>query len=51
MFNEVKKREGLQVIVLEHAYLTDDKRYKDAVRYRWRKDGEERLIPPEWPAR
>ncbi|MFT0546031.1 hypothetical protein ACMHYO_06680 [Allopusillimonas ginsengisoli] len=26
-----------------------DARYKDAVRYRWRKDGTERLIPPEWP--
>lgn len=51
MFNEVQRRDGLQVIVLEHAYLTDDKRYKDAVRYRWRKDGKERLIPPEWPAR
>jgi hypothetical protein len=51
MFNEVQKREGLQVIVLEHAYLTDDKRYRDAVRYRWRKDGKERLIPPEWPPR
>jgi hypothetical protein len=51
MFNEVKKQEGLQVIVLEHAYLTNDKRYKNAVRYRWRKDGNERLIPSEWPTR
>jgi hypothetical protein len=51
MFKEIQREEGLQVIVLEHAYFTDDERYKAAVRYRWRKDGKERLIPPEWPAR
>lgn len=50
MFKEVERETGLQVIVLEHAYFSDDKRYKDAVRYRWRKDGTERLIPPEWPS-
>lgn len=49
MFKEVERKTGLQVIVLEHAYFTDDTRYKEAVRYRWRKDGTERLIPPEWP--
>ncbi len=49
MFKEVERETGLQVIVLEHAYFTDDERYKNAVRYRWRKDGTERLIPPEWP--
>jgi energy-coupling factor transporter ATP-binding protein EcfA2 len=51
MFKETQRGEGLQVIVLEHAYFSDDKRYKAAVRYRWRKDGDERLIPSEWPAR
>jgi hypothetical protein len=51
MFKETQRGEGLQVIVLEHAYFTDDERYKAAVRYRWRKDGKERLIPAEWPAR
>jgi energy-coupling factor transporter ATP-binding protein EcfA2 len=51
MFDEVERANGLQVIVLEHAYFTDDERYKNAVRYRWRKDGTERLIPPGWPAR
>lgn len=51
MFSEVERNEGLQVIVLEHAYFTDDERYKKAVRYRWRKDGTERLIPPNWPQR
>ena len=51
MFDEILRNEGLQVIVLEHAYFTDDERYKNAVRYRWRKDGTERLIPPGWPQR
>lgn len=51
MFKETQRDEGLQVIVLEHAYFSDDERYKAAVRYRWRKDGKERLIPSEWPAR
>lgn len=51
MFDEVERDEGLQVIILEHAYFVDDKRYKDAVRYRWRKADSERLIPPEWPQR
>jgi hypothetical protein len=51
IFREVERNEGLQVIVLEHAYFTDDYRYRAAVRYRWRKDGTERLIPSEWPER
>lgn len=51
MFDEVEREKDLQVIVLEHAYFIDDPRYKDAVRYRWRKAGTERLIPPEWPVK
>ncbi|WP_322405515.1 DUF3732 domain-containing protein [Massilia luteola] len=49
IFDEVERDEGLQVIILEHAYFVDDDRYRDAVRYRWRKADSERLIPPEWP--
>ncbi|MEZ8036579.1 DUF3732 domain-containing protein [Vibrio crassostreae] len=49
LFDEVERRSGLQVLVLEHAYFSDDKRYKNAVKYRWHKVGTEKLIPEEWP--
>jgi hypothetical protein len=51
LFDEVEREKDLQVIVLEHAYFIDNVRYKNSVRYRWRKAGTERLIPPEWPAK
>jgi hypothetical protein len=51
MFDEVEREKDLQAIILEHAYFVDNPRYKDAVKYRWRKAGTERLIPPEWPVK
>jgi hypothetical protein len=48
IFDQVEKQKGLQVIVLEHAYLHKNDRYKKATRYKWPRDGEERLIPQNW---
>jgi len=49
IFNQVEKQNGLQVIVLEHAYLHKNNRYKTATKYKWPRDGDERLIPKNWP--
>lgn len=49
IFNQVEKQKGLQVIVLEHAYLHKNDRYRKATKYKWPRDGEERLIPQHWP--
>ena len=51
IFDQVEKQTGLQVIVLEHAYLYKNKRYTDAVKYRWPRSSSERLIPSDWPDR
>jgi hypothetical protein len=49
IFDQVEKQNGLQVIVLEHAYLHKNNRFKEATKYKWPRDGEERLIPKDWP--
>lgn len=53
LFAEVARGEGLQVLVLEHAYFADDARFKGAVRERWvpGREGHVALIPPDWPDR
>lgn len=50
IFKEVEERNGLQVIVLEHAYFHKDARYREAVKYRWTQQNGEKLIPIDWPA-
>jgi hypothetical protein len=47
LFNEVATQKSLQIIVLEHAYFADDKRYQSAVVKRW--GGATKLIPSDWP--
>ena len=42
-------QKGLQVIVLEHAYFHKNEKYKKATKYKWPRNGEERLIPNDWP--
>jgi hypothetical protein len=49
IFDQVEKQTGLQVIILEHAYLHKNERYKNATKYRWPRNGTERLIPQDWP--
>ncbi|WP_158282103.1 MULTISPECIES: DUF3732 domain-containing protein [unclassified Azospirillum] len=50
LFSEVGRQEGMQVIVLEHAYFADDPRYVRATKQRWTKASGEKLIPTEWPS-
>jgi hypothetical protein len=49
LFREVARGYGLQVLVLEHAYFSDDPRYTAATHERWI-DGNA-LIPSDWPFR
>ncbi|WP_162096623.1 DUF3732 domain-containing protein [Desulfotalea psychrophila] len=49
IFDQVKKQKDLQVIILEHAYLSNSKKYTDSTKYRWPKKSSEKLIPSHWP--
>ena len=49
LFDEVERGEGLQVLVLEHAYFADDARFRGATRERWIRGAA--LIPADWPDR
>lgn len=51
LFKETARRNGLQVILIEHAYFADDQRYKDATRERWTKESGTALIPLDWSIR
>lgn len=51
LFDETARRVGLQVLLIEHAYIDDDHRYVSATRERWTKASGEKLIPPDWPER
>ena len=51
LFEETARRTGLQVILIEHAYIDDDSRYVDATLERWTKASGEKLIPSDWPGR
>ena len=49
IFNQVEKITGLQVIILEHAYLSNSQKFKSSTKYRWPKSSTDRLIPNDWP--
>lgn len=51
LFEETARREGLQIILIEHAYFADDPRYVNATRERWTKRSGKALIPLDWPVR
>lgn len=51
LFEETAKAKGLQVLLIEHAYLANDPRYVDATIERWTKDNGQKLIPDDWPER
>ncbi|HAT3925994.1 DUF3732 domain-containing protein [Citrobacter meridianamericanus] len=51
LFDEVNGEEGLQVILLEHAYFVDDVRYVEATKQRWTRESGEALIPKSWKRR
>jgi hypothetical protein len=51
LFDETARRAGLQIILIEHAYIGDDPEYVAAIRGRWTSRTNEKLIPPDWPVR
>lgn len=51
LFNETAAQNGLQVLLIEHAFFGDDPRYVKATRMRWNKMSEDALIPRAWPRR
>ncbi|WP_247454811.1 MULTISPECIES: DUF3732 domain-containing protein [unclassified Bradyrhizobium] len=51
LFEETARRAGLQVILIEHAYIEDDPQYVAAIAHRWTSRTNEKLIPPDWPVR
>lgn len=51
LFNEVEARDGLQVLLLEHAYFPDDPRYVKATKQRWTRASGKGLIPKDWKRR
>lgn len=51
LFAETKRREELQVILIEHAYFADDPRYVRATRERWTRASGKGLVPSDWPVR
>ena len=51
IFNETAKAAGLQVLLIEHAYMENDARYVDATVERWTRVNGLKLIPDDWPVR
>lgn len=51
LFEETARRIGLQVLLLEHAYIHEDSRYVSAITERWTKASCDKLIPADWPER
>ncbi|TIP79517.1 MAG: DUF3732 domain-containing protein, partial [Mesorhizobium sp.] len=51
LFEETARRAGLQVILIEHAYIEEDPEYVAAVKGRWTKASGVKLIPSDWPNR
>jgi hypothetical protein len=51
LFDETARRTGLQIILIEHAYIGDDPEYVGAIRGRWTSRTNEKLIPLDWPTR
>lgn len=51
LFAETARRKGLQVLLIEHAYFSDDAKYVAATRERWTRASGRALIPLDWPIR
>jgi hypothetical protein len=51
LFKETTRRDGLQVLLIEHAYFADDPRFVAATRERWTRASGRALIPLDWPTR
>jgi hypothetical protein len=51
IFTETARATGLQVLLIEHAFLENDARYVDATIERWTRQNGAKLIPEGWPQR
>ena len=51
IFSETAKAHGLQVLLIEHAYMENDDRYVSATIERWTRANGIKLIPDDWPVR
>lgn len=51
LFEETARQAGLQVILIEHAYIEEDPEYVAAIKGRWTKASGVKLIPTDWPIR
>ncbi|TPL64662.1 DUF3732 domain-containing protein [Mesorhizobium sp. B2-4-1] len=51
LFDETARQAGLQIILIEHAYIEEDPEYVAAVKGRWTKASGIKLIPSDWPLR
>jgi hypothetical protein len=51
LFEETARQTGLQVILIEHAFIEEDPEYVAAVKGRWTKASGLKLIPTDWPLR
>lgn len=51
LFSEIERRSGLQVLLIEHAYFSDDPRFVASTRERWTRASGRALIPANWPMR
>jgi energy-coupling factor transporter ATP-binding protein EcfA2 len=51
LFSEVARKDGLQILLIEHAYFADDPRYVAATKERWTRSSGLALIPLDWPER
>lgn len=51
IFSETANEEGLQVLLIEHAFIESDKRFVEATVGRWTQENGIKLIPDEWPQR
>ena len=51
IFNETAKSSGLQILLIEHAYIKQDPRFVAATKERWTVENGQKLIPEDWPER
>lgn len=51
LFAEVERQKDLQVLLIEHAYFADDRRYVTATKERWTRASKLALIPLDWQIR
>ncbi|MGP8432367.1 DUF3732 domain-containing protein [Paraburkholderia fungorum] len=51
LFSQVEICQGLQVLLLEHAYFVDDPRYVASTKARWTRASGDALIPKHWKRR